>query len=130
MEGRINNFESFAEARKAQWQFLFRKNRAWLHVLFWVVASLSVVINGIITARFGRKLFMEDDLGAWRLEYSISEILISLVIAGGLNYVFLLWIVPYSRYKVQRRYVWIFVVTELLIYLMIAFILGILAGFF
>lgn len=130
MEGRIKSFESFAEAQKAQWQFLFRKNRAWLHVLFWVVASLSVVVNGVVTARFGRDLFMEEDLGAWGLEYSMNDILISLVIAGILNYIFLLWVVPYSRYKVQRRYVWIFVLAELLIYLMIAFILGILAGFF
>lgn len=120
---------------KLQRRIIFGNKRYWFHIVLWLLAFLYLVValgdisKGFLTgAKFTSKEMGNLDMGI------ISAGLISgCLVAAIVVYSFLLLAIPFARYKMQKRYLWLALLANGILWLAVvigvAAIIGYVQGF-
>lgn len=100
---------SFKSEFKSRYQSLFKNNRKWIHIGIWCSSLLLVLIYALFT---GDMINLDINVNK-DLDYlpSKTQIVRNLALAIGLAmimvYYYLLLVIPFARWKMKRRYIWL-----------------------
>lgn len=123
-------YASFKAAQKEQIRLLFSNNRIWIQLLIWLLSGAIFFIDNLNFNAGTYEVSNATSPDIFTLQYSKGVIVFSFFTAIILNLFLLLWIIPYSKYKLKSSYTKAFIFLEILFYFLLIFLIGILNTIF
>lgn len=114
---------TFRAERKKQIDFLFGKKRYWIQIGIWV----SLLIYFSLNKEYLQ--LIKDGVGNIQNKYFDNSLFnyalpIAFVLSIAINYFFQLIVIPYAKWKMQRRWIWISIITFIGLYFLFLIIIG------
>lgn len=127
------------EAYRLQRQAIFGKNRYWLHLLSWCFALVILIFQVGDDVNKGFNQGMQDGAHTSRQQITVNGIalnetpygfvaVVAFFAAAIMVYFFLLYAIPYARFKQKKRYLWLGFIINLAFWLAIIVLSGIIIG--
>ncbi len=123
-------YPSFKAAQKEQIRLLFSNNKIWIQLLIWLLSGAVFFIDNLNFNAGTYEVSNATSPDIFSLQYSKGVIVFSFFTAIVLNILLLVWIIPYSKYKLKSSYTKAFVFFEILFYFLLIFFIGILNTIF
>lgn len=117
-------YTSFKAAQKEQIHLLFSNKRIWIQLLIWLLSGSIFYIDNLNFSAGTFEVSNATSPDIFSLQYSTGVIVFSFFIAIILNLFLLLWIIPYSKYKLKSSYTKAFIFFEILFYFLLVFLIG------
>lgn len=136
----INISKGFKQSIREQCALVFGKKRYLFHIAVWLISLAYLGLDVFGDMSEGFRIGVEqgsrvNTVRAFTINDSETEApfaiiaAISSVVAGVMVYFFLLLVIPYARYKRQRRYLWLGFIANCFLWITVILVAAIILGF-